>query len=185
MPLRPRALHCCRAPPALRAILRIGCLEDSAPIVTALTLAPARSRGIDLDVLHAVKGSSSVRSFTASRFPVSSLHGPVAPGLFSATTTSADFLPPLGNRICLAPLSLRAACGRLSPASPPVPQVRTRCFPAQSPHLPPRLNLWTSLCCASSSHRIGLLCDSCSSTCRFRLAFLPPVGYPSGVGFNW
>jgi hypothetical protein len=36
-------------------------------------------------------GSSSVRSFAASRFPVSSLRGSLTPGLFSATTTSADF----------------------------------------------------------------------------------------------
>ncbi len=64
------------------------------------------------------------------------------------------------------------------------PQVRTRCFPAQPPHLPPRLNHWTSLRGASSSHRIGLLCGSCSSAHRFPLAFLPPVGYPSGVGFR-
>jgi hypothetical protein len=125
---------------------------------------PARSGGVGSDVLHAVMGSSSVRSFAASRFPVSSLRGPVTPGLFSATTTSADF-----------PRHFRHGS----------PQVRTRCFPAQPPHLPPRLNLWTSLCCASSSHRIGLLCGSCSSARRFRLAFLPPVGYPPGVGLNW
>ena len=36
------------------------------------------------------------------------------------------------------------------------PQVRTRCVPAQPPHLPPRLNRRTSLCGASSSHRVGL-----------------------------
>ena len=33
------------------------------------------------------------------------------------------------------------------------PHVRTRCFPARPPHLPPRLNLVASLCCASSSPR--------------------------------
>jgi len=37
------------------------------------------------------------------------------------------------------------------------PQVRTRCFTAQPPHLPPRLNRSTSLCCASSSARVGLM----------------------------
>ena len=36
------------------------------------------------------------------------------------------------------------------------PQVRTRCFPARPPHLPPRLNQPTSLCCARSSRRVGL-----------------------------
>ena len=64
------------------------------------------------------------------------------------------------------------------------PQVRTRCFPAQPLHLPRRRNLWVSLCGASSPGRIGLLCSSCSSAHRFRLAFLPPVGYPPGVGFK-
>ena len=36
------------------------------------------------------------------------------------------------------------------------PQVRTRCFPTRPPHLPPRLNLTASLCCASSPHHVGL-----------------------------
>lgn len=36
------------------------------------------------------------------------------------------------------------------------PQVRTRCFTAHPPHLPPRRNRMTSLCCASSSGRVGL-----------------------------
>ena len=63
------------------------------------------------------------------------------------------------------------------------PQVRTRCSPAQPPHLPPRANQLISLCGASSSLRVGLLCGSCSSARRFPIAFLPPVGRPSGVGF--
>jgi len=63
------------------------------------------------------------------------------------------------------------------------PQVRTRCSPAHPPHLPPRANQSISLCCASLSHRVGLLCGSCSSAHRFPIAFLPPVGRPSGVGF--
>ena len=53
------------------------------------------------------------------------------------------------------------------------PQVRTRCSPAQPPHLPPRANQSISLCCASLSRRVGLLCGSCSSARRFPLAFLP------------
>ena len=65
------------------------------------------------------------------------------------------------------------------------PQVRTRCVPTRPLHLPPRLNQWVSLCGASSSHRVGLLCGSCSLAHRFPLACLPPVGYPSGVGFEW
>jgi hypothetical protein len=36
------------------------------------------------------------------------------------------------------------------------PQVRTRCFPARPPHLPPRLDRPASLCCASSPGRVGL-----------------------------
>ena len=63
------------------------------------------------------------------------------------------------------------------------PQVRTRCSPAQPPHLPPRANQLISLCGASSSLRVGLLCGSCSSARRFPIAFLPPVGRPPGVGF--
>ena len=43
---------------------------------------------------------------------------------------------------------------RIAPVGPP--RVRTRCFPAQPPHLPLRANQVTSLCCASSSRRIGL-----------------------------
>src|SRR5829696_2271836 len=56
-----------------------------------------------------------------------------------------------------------ARCSLLRPllTSPRVaprgsPQVRTRCVLAQPPHLPPRLNRRTSLCGASSSHRVGL-----------------------------
>ena len=59
------------------------------------------------------------------------------------------------------------------------PQVRTRCFAAQPPHLPPRLNRWTSLCGASSS-----------ASCRPSMGFLfigspfspslpPPARLPS------
>ena len=33
-------------------------------------------------------------------------------------------------------------------------------------------------------HPAGLLCDFCSSACRFRLAFLPASGCPRAVGFN-
>ena len=71
-------------------------------------------------------------------------------------------------------------------------------FPAQPPDLPPRRNRGTSLCCASSSHRVGIagrprarpsgcpsgqavslrsaLSGSCPSARGFCLAFLPPVG---------
>ena len=37
------------------------------------------------------------------------------------------------------------------------PHVRTRCFPARPPHLPPQRNRSTSLCCAYSSLHVGLL----------------------------
>ena len=64
------------------------------------------------------------------------------------------------------------------------PQVRTRCFPARPPHLPPRPD--PRLRCVVPVCRIaaGLLCGSCSSAHRFPLAFLSPVGCPSGVGFG-
>jgi len=53
----------------------------------------------------------------------------------------------------------------VAPAGPP--QVRTRCFSARPPHLPPRLDRTASLCCASSPHRVGL-------TMRF-LSIGPPI----------
>ena len=34
------------------------------------------------------------------------------------------------------------------------------------------------------AHHVGLLCDFCPSAHRFPLAFLPPLGYPHGVGFT-
>ena len=42
----------------------------------------------------------------------------------------------------------------IAPVGPP--RVRASCFPTQPPHLPPRANQVTSLCCASSSLRVGL-----------------------------
>jgi len=44
--------------------------------------------------------------------------------------------------------------------------------------------LWALLCCASSPAASALICDFCPSACRFPLAFLPPIGYPFGVGFT-
>lgn len=91
---------------------------------------------------------------------------PFAPSAFTdfnATMASADSPP------------------RLPGTGPP--QVRARCFPSRPPHLPPRLNLWASLCCASSPAASALICGSCSSARRFPLAFLPPIGYPFDVGF--
>ena len=64
------------------------------------------------------------------------------------------------------------------------PQIRTCCFPIRPPHLPPWLNQWASLCCASSPRHVGLLCDFCPSAHRFPLACLPPLGYPHEVGFT-
>ena len=73
----------------------------------------------------------------AGSAPVSCLSGRFpAPGSLRITTASADSL-------CWLP-------GKGSP------QVRTRCLATQPPHLPPRLNRRTSLCGASSSHRVGL-----------------------------
>jgi hypothetical protein len=81
-------------------------------------------------------GSVSLAS-AASSAPVSCLSGLLpAPGSFSITMASAD--------------SLCRLRGKGSP------QVRTRCFTAQPPHLPPRPNRMTSLCGASSSGRVGL-----------------------------
>ena len=70
---------------------------------------------------------------------------------------------------------LLTSCGISSAGSP---QVRTRCSPAQPPHLPPRADQSISLCGASSSRRVGLLCGSCPSARRFPIAFLPPGRSP-------
>ena len=136
------------------------------PIRTALTGFLARSGVIGSDIRSAVgcpPTSSALRD--PSRLPVSSFQ-------------RADFHPRLAGSL-LWPLL--TSHGISSVGSP---QVRTRCFPAQPPHLPPRLNHGTSLCGASSSRRVGLLCGSCSSARRFPLAFLPPIGHPPGVGFR-
>ena len=45
-------------------------------------------------------------------------------------------------------------------------------------------NQRASLCCASSPHHVGLVCDFCPSAHRFPLAFLPLFGYPHRVGFT-
>ena len=153
-------------PPPHGAILRPRPRHPMLPIGSALTGFLAQSGVIGSDILSVVgcQPTSSALHQTSS-LPVSSFQ-------------RANPRPRLAVWL-LWPLL--TSHGISSVGSP---QVRTRCFPAQPPHLPPRLNHWTSLCCASSSHRIGLLCGSCSSAHRFPLAFLPPVGYPSEVGFR-
>jgi hypothetical protein len=115
---------------------------------------PARSGGIDSDVLHVVEDSSSVQPFVPSSLPVSSF--------------IRVFQPPARCSLLRPLLTFRAISCAGSP------QVRTRCFRTRPHHLPPRLNRWISLCRASSSHHVGFLWCSCSSACPFRLAFLPP-----------
>jgi hypothetical protein len=58
------------------------------------------------------------------------------------------------------------------------PQVRTRCFPAPPPHLPPRLT--RRLRCVVPARRItsAFICGSYPSVRRFPLAFLPPNRLP-------
>ena len=64
------------------------------------------------------------------------------------TSPSEDTVPsPLLN-------AHTVACGHLHCA--PVLQVRARCFPAQPPHLPPRGNQTTSLCCYRCQVRMAL-----------------------------
>jgi len=91
----------------------------------------------------------------------------------------------LTSRPSPRPLLFEALRCRHRRTCPRSPQVRTQSSPALPPHLPPRLNRWASLCCASSPRRVGLRCGSCSSARGFRLAFLPTVGRPSAVGFGW
>ena len=136
------------------------------PIRTALTGFLARSGVIGSDIRSAVGcPPTSSALHDPSRFPVSSFQ-------------RADVHPRLvGSLLWL----LLTSPGISSGGSP---QVRTRCSAAQPPHLPPRANQSISLCCASLSRRVGLLCGSCSSARRFPLAFLPPIGHPPGVGFR-
>ncbi len=100
----------------------------------------------------------------------SALHGIESSGVRVSTGV---FQPPARSSLLWPLLTSRGISSAGSP------QVRTRCFPTQPPHLPPRPNRWTSLCGASSSPRVGLLWDSCASACRFLLAFLPPERLPS------
>ena len=65
------------------------------------------------------------------------------------------------------------------------PQVIARCSTALPPNLPPQAYHPPSVCCATSTRRVGLLFGSCPSARGFLLAFLPRVGYPSRVGFRW
>jgi hypothetical protein len=53
------------------------------------------------------------------------------------------------------------------------PQVRTRCFSVQAPHLPCLLNRWALSSRANSPRRLGLICGFCSSPHTFALR-LPP-----------
>ena len=112
--------------------------EDSMlPVEKALIGSLALSGVVGFDVLSAVESS-----------PVgSALHGRKVSGVRVLTGFG-------GPRLCDSLLwPLLTSRGISSSGSP---QVRTRCFPARPPHLPPRLVPSTSLCCASSSHRVGL-----------------------------
>jgi hypothetical protein len=53
------------------------------------------------------------------------------------------------------------------------PQVRTRCFGVQAPHLPCLLNRWALSSRANSPRRLGLVCGFCPSPHTFALR-LPP-----------
>src|SRR6186997_2981055 len=60
-----------------------------------------------------------------------------------------------------------------------------RCSTALPPDLPPRAYQPTSLCCASSSLRVGLLSGSCPSARGFPIAFLHAAGRPPALGLWW
>ena len=128
------------------------------------------------DLAHAGVIGADIRSVVGCQPTSSALH------------RSSSLPVSLFQRACSRPrLALRLLWPLLTSrgiSSVGSPQVRTRCSPAHPPHLPPRANQSISLCCASLSRRVGLLCGSCSSARRFPIAFLPPVGRPPGVDFR-
>ena len=135
------------------------------PVVSALAALIGHTAGRQ----HPPHGRDIPVQFSPSRHQVFRslrLYGrSLAPGSLFGTMASAD-----------SPL-------RLPGAGPP--QVRTRCSTARPPHLPIAAGLdGFAVLCQLTSPRRALICDFCSSACRFPLAFLPPVGYPSGVGFT-
>ena len=107
----------------------------------------ARTGVIDPSILPAVE-----RLLPSSALPDLSASGHAQAGIESSglPVCTGVFQPPARCSV-LWPLltSLRVA-----PSGSP--HVRTRCFPARPPHLPPRRNRSTSLCGASSSRRVGL-----------------------------
>ena len=112
---------------------------------------------IGINVLHAVMGSSSVRSFTASRLPVSSLRGSLTPGLFSATTTSADFLTDFPMRISPGKnaLLLDTAAPFTSTTEPLVFAVWCQLVPSRRPFMAflfIGLQVSSSVACATQIH---------------------------------
>jgi hypothetical protein len=96
------------------------------------------------------------------------------------TMASADFCPDRSRQISPGKNAMFpcATAAFTSPGKPDELPLRRPCMCA------PRRRVMApcathSLCCASSSCRIGLLCGSCSSARKFLLAFLPQVGCPS------
>ena len=145
--------------PERHGMIRKPCHENSMlPIGKALIVVLAQSGVIGSDVLAVVD---------------SSLSGSVLPDIESSGLFPAR---------CPVLRPLLTSRGISSSGSP---QVRTRCFPARPPHLPPQLN--PRLRCVVPTRRIAsaLLCGSCPSARRFPLAFLSPISYPFGVGFGW
>ena len=106
------------------------------PIGAALTSRLAHTGVIGTDIRPAVE-----------RSPVSS----VLPDIESSGVSVTGIFQPPARCSVLRPLLTPRPVARLGS-----PQVRTRCFPARPPHLPPRLDRPASLCCASSPGRVGL-----------------------------
>ena len=130
-------------------LLHHGLLPNASvlPVTTALTAAWP-SGVVDCDVRRGVEASP---------------FGSALPGIEASGVSvyTGSLLPPARRTVLWPLLTPR----RVTPAGSP--QVRTRCFPARPPHLPPRLDRRASLCGASSPHRVGL-------TMRF-LSIGPPV----------
>ncbi|GAA5479033.1 hypothetical protein Hhel01_02535 [Haloferula helveola] len=89
-------------------------------------------------------------------------------------------------RLLRPPSFAKATADRLltshCPATVRSPQVMARCSAALPPHLPPRAYQTPSVCCATSTRRVGLLCGSCPSTHSFPIAFLHASGRPRALG---
>ena len=115
--------------------------------------------------------ASSIRMSSAPiSFPRSDDSRPVQP--FPNVETSGVFVywPSSSPRLVRLVLWRLTSQGISSPGSP---QIRACCFPARPPHLPPWLDQWVLLCCASSPTTSALYAISVRRPTGFRYPSFP------------